>query len=83
MADGCKELHERVDAIEEQVAALQRGRIRGIRKQAVRSLWGLPLYDIAIGPDPEKGEQRGHARGFLPSETLQRVFLPLAAWHGE
>ncbi|MGO8751978.1 MAG: hypothetical protein ACLQNE_39050 [Thermoguttaceae bacterium] len=77
MADGCKELHERVDAIEEQVAALQRGRIRGIRKQAVRSLWGLPLYDIAIGPDPEKGEQRGHARGVLAIGDIATGVLAL------
>jgi hypothetical protein len=65
MADDYKALHEKLDAIEQGVAALQRGRPRGVRKRAARNLWGLPLYDIAIGPDPEKGEQRGHARGVV------------------
>ena len=38
-------------------------RFRGVRKQSEYVFLGLPLYSIARGPDPEKGELRGHARG--------------------
>jgi hypothetical protein len=38
---------------------------RGIRKRSAGTLCGLPLLDIAMGPDPEKGEMRGHARGII------------------
>ncbi len=36
---------------------------RRIRLQSGRRLWGMPLYDVALGPDAELGEIRGHARG--------------------
>ncbi len=39
--------------------------VRGVRKRASWELLGLPFYDIAMGPDPERGEYRGHARGFI------------------
>ena len=38
---------------------------RGVRKRSERMLWGLPLYEIAFGPDPERGEARGHARAIF------------------
>lgn len=37
----------------------------GIRKRSARKLCGLPLVDIALGPDPGKGELRGHAHGII------------------
>lgn len=69
-------LEQRVDRLERTVAALQRqttraGSMRPLRTPAtVRArsgirVLGLPLYDIAMGPDPEKGEIRGHAKGIL------------------
>lgn len=36
-----------------------------IRKRSQQTILGLPLVDIAIGPDPEKNEVRGHARGII------------------
>lgn len=39
--------------------------VKGIRKSSARKFLGLPLLDIAIGPDFEKGELRGHAKGIL------------------
>ena len=36
-----------------------------VRRRSKLTLFGLPLYDIATGPDPEKGERRGHARGII------------------
>jgi hypothetical protein len=62
------ELEKRVKELERQVASL-RGvagiSFRGIRKRSAVALGALPLYDIALGPDPERGELRGHARGVV------------------
>jgi hypothetical protein len=62
-----KQLKDRVAGLEREVGALrQRGEIgRGIRRRSDRRLWGLPLYDIAFGPDLDRGERRGHAHGVL------------------
>ena len=38
---------------------------KGIRIRSSATLWGLPLLAIALGPDFEKNEIRGHARGIL------------------
>jgi hypothetical protein len=38
-------------------------RFRGVRRQSEYVFLGLPLYSIATGPDLEKGELRGHAKG--------------------
>jgi hypothetical protein len=35
---------------------------RGTRKRSKTELFGIPLWEIALGPDPVRGEQRGHAR---------------------
>ena len=67
MKDDSELLKQRIAALEREVATLKnRGFLyRGIRKQSDRYFWGLPLYDIALGPDPAKGEMRGHARGII------------------
>src|SRR5262245_898122 len=36
-----------------------------IRCESGLKLAGLPLWSIAIGADPAKGEKRGHARGII------------------
>jgi hypothetical protein len=77
MTDDYQALHEKLDAIGRGVEALQRGRPRGVRKRAARHLWGLPLYDIAFGPDPETGELRGHARGILAIGDIATGILAL------
>jgi hypothetical protein len=33
-----------------------------IRKRSSASIGGLPLYEVALGPDIERGESRGHAK---------------------
>jgi hypothetical protein len=62
-----EQLEKRVAELESQMAAMQqvRGRRVGIRKRASWELLGLPFYDIAAGPDWQKGERMGHARGFI------------------
>lgn len=40
-------------------------RPQGIRWRSKRSIFGMPLFDVALGPDPSRGEFRGHAKGFF------------------
>src|SRR6266581_3113733 len=39
--------------------------VKGIRRESPRKSCGLPLWAVAIGPDWERGEMRGHARGIF------------------
>src|SRR6266516_3302067 len=39
--------------------------VKGIRRQSSRKFCGLPLWAVAIGPDWERGEMRGHARAIF------------------
>jgi hypothetical protein len=65
MSDSTR-LAERVASLEQEVAQLRGlGRRRGVRRQSFRTLYGLPLWDIALGPDPDRNEVRGHARGIV------------------
>ena len=41
------------------------GRRGSIRKRSAAKLFGLPLWEISKGPDPEHGERRGHARAIF------------------
>lgn len=38
---------------------------RGIRKRSEKTFCGLRWYEIALGPNPETGEVRGHARAIF------------------
>jgi len=38
---------------------------QGIRRQSTSTFFGLPLWAVALGPDPSRGELRGHARGIF------------------
>jgi hypothetical protein len=58
-------LEHRVAELEAEVARLRGRGLRGIRKRSQVEILGMPLYDIAVGPHPERGEWRGHARGFI------------------
>ena len=62
-----EQLEKRVTQLESQLSALGRGGLgaRGIRTRAAWGFGDLPFYDIAIGPNLERGEIRGHARGFI------------------
>jgi len=59
-----EDLERRVAELEQQVARLGPG-YRGIRKRASWGLGDIPFYDIAVGPDPSRGEIRGHAKGII------------------
>jgi hypothetical protein len=57
-------LQRRIAELEAQLAETKRlpGYRIGMRKRSATSIAGLPLYEIALGPDPEQGQVRGHAR---------------------
>ncbi len=38
---------------------------RAVRRRSGYEYLGLPLWCVAVGPDPERGELRGHAKGIL------------------
>jgi len=48
-----------------EVENMQQRPMRGFRRRSTATLFGLPVFEIAIGPDLEKGEWRGHARGII------------------
>lgn len=79
MKDDSEQLKLRIAALEREVPVLKsRGfPYRGVRKRSSRTLWGLPLYDIALGPDPERNEVRGHARGILAIGDMATGVLAL------
>jgi hypothetical protein len=46
-----------------------------IRKRSERTVMGMPLWEIASGPDPAHGEKRGHARAiFAVGDVADGVF---------
>ncbi len=59
------DLERRVHELEQELARLRGFRPRRIRYQSESSLGGIPLVSVAIGPDLERGERRGHARGVI------------------
>ena len=52
----------------------------GRRKRSEREFLGLPLYDFAIGPDPSRGEARGHARGVLAIGDVATGVVAVGGW---
>ena len=55
----------RVNELEQQVARLTAGRYRPVRYQSSARIGNLPLVSFASGPDPMRGEIRGHAKGVI------------------
>jgi hypothetical protein len=64
MADK-RDLERRIAELEQQLAAMKQGRPRGVRYRSSVVFADIPLLAIAMGPDPERGEIRGHAKGIL------------------
>ena len=60
------ELRQRVEQLEQEVARLRGGGVasfRGVRYRSSAAIGDLPLLAVSIGPDAERGEMRGRARG--------------------
>jgi hypothetical protein len=50
------------------------------RKRSSLRVWGVPLYDIAFGPDPEKGELHGQARGVFACGDRATGFFAVGSY---
>lgn len=74
-----EELEARVEQLEREIAAL-RAAPRNVRKRATWGLGNLPMYEIAVGPDPERGEARGHARAIVAIGDIATGFVAVGAW---
>jgi hypothetical protein len=72
-----RQLEKRVAELEQEMARLRGQTFRGLRRRSLVEVMGLPLYDIAIGPDLQKGEVRGHARGFIAIGDLATGVIAL------
>jgi hypothetical protein len=49
----------------EERVLMQMTMMMGVRKRSEKTFYGRPLWDIAYGPNPEKNEIFGHARGII------------------
>lgn len=52
----------------------------GVRKRSAREFLGLPLYDCAMGPDPARGEARGHAKGVVAVGDIATGIFAFGGW---
>jgi hypothetical protein len=75
-----KELEDRVDRLEKELAAVRRYGGRAVRRRASWGLGNLPFWEIAVGPDPEKGEIRGHAKAVVAVGDIATGFVALGGW---
>jgi hypothetical protein len=80
MMQSREELERRVEQLEKEVAALQGQRFRAVRKRAGWGLGNIPFYEVAVGPDLERGERRGHARGIIAIGDIATGFVALGGW---
>ena len=51
--------------------------VRGVRRRSDYEYLGLPLWSVAVGPDLEKGEIRGHAKGILAVGDMATGFVAI------
>jgi hypothetical protein len=78
MPDDNDALRDRVERLEQEVAALRRGPgNRGVRKRSATEFLGLPLWEIATGPDPDANEIRGHAKAVIAIGDIATGFLAI------
>jgi len=54
-----------------------KGPAKTVRHRSKMTLFGLPLVDIASGPDPDRGEKHGKAHGIIAVGDEARGWLAL------
>jgi hypothetical protein len=74
-------LEKKMAILEDQTSAplavpVSRGRFRqSVRRRSKTELFGLPLWEVALGPDPSRGEGCGHAKAiFAMGDIATGVF---------
>ena len=68
------------DRTKGRAAATPSGAFRGVRRRSDHEYVGLPLWAIAVGPDPDQGELRGHAKGILAVGDIATGFIALGGF---
>jgi hypothetical protein len=59
------DLEKRLRDLEDEVRVLRGRRPGRVRYRSALAIGDIPLVSVALGPDLEKGEWRGHARGVV------------------
>ena len=78
MSNDPESMQERVDQLERDVSVLRRGqRQQTIRRRSEGTFLGLPVWEIAVGPDPENDEVRGHARAIIAIGDIATGWLAI------
>ncbi len=72
-----QDLERRVRELEAQLAQLRSAGYRGVRYASAFTVGGLPFIAVAVGPDPGRGELRGHARGIVAIGDIATGLLAL------
>jgi hypothetical protein len=75
-----QELEERVGQLEKELATLKTRGLRSVRRRADWSIGNLPAWEIAVGPDLDKGEMRGHAKAVVAIGDIATGFVALGGW---
>jgi hypothetical protein len=79
MADDRRKLTERVEDLEN-AAEVVTSQLRGVRRRSTTKFAGWPLYEIAMGPDIEHGELRGHARAIVAIGDVATGVIAIGGW---
>ncbi len=75
-----EELEEKVRRLEAELAAQRVQGVRNVRKRASWGLGNIPMYEVAVGPDPVKGEWRGHAKAIVALGDIATGFVAVGGW---
>jgi hypothetical protein len=75
-----EELEDRVHRLEQEVAALRGRSGFPVRRRATWGVGNFPMWEVAVGPDPEKGERRGHARAVVAVGDIATGFVAVGGW---
>lgn len=75
-----EELEERVRRLEKELAAFK-GRGGGaVRKRATWGIGNIPMWEVAVGPDPARGQSRGHARAVFAFGDIATGVVAFGGW---
>lgn len=74
-----EDLEKRVELLEKELASI-RGTYRGVRNRSEWEVAGLPFYEVAIGPDPSRGQLRGHAKAILALGDMATGVVAVGGW---
>ena len=75
-----EDLEARVDRLEKELAAVRAYGTRSVRRRASGGIGNLPFWEVAVGPDPQKGESRGHAKAIVAVGDIATGLVAVGGW---